>query len=125
MLGEWNFPVVERLRLTRANSLGNLQFVTAMSSMEADEAEQAEAEDTPMWVKYNRLLHGRVSDNSRRKKRELLSTAFLKKYFHYCKFLKPPALQGASLSPPPFLRKYFLKPVLPCTNRRRGERIYS
>jgi hypothetical protein len=36
---------------------------TAMASMEHDEAEQ-NAEDTPMWVKYNRLLHGRSAVNA-------------------------------------------------------------
>jgi hypothetical protein len=43
-----------------------------------------------MWVKYNRLLHGRQAKGAKR--RDLLSTAFLKKYIHWCKFLKPPSL---------------------------------
>ena len=43
-----------------------------------------------MWVKYNRLLHGRHAKGAKR--RDLLSTAFLKKYIHWCKFLKPPSL---------------------------------
>lgn len=65
---------------------------TAMSAEESEErAEQAE--ETPMWVKYNRLLHGRQTAS--RQKRDLLSTSFLKKYIHWCKFLKPPTLTGA------------------------------
>ncbi|KAG6420553.1 hypothetical protein SASPL_117085 [Salvia splendens] len=53
-----------------------------------DESSRNEVEDDPeagstVFVKYNRMLHGRKSDRSR--KRDTLTINFLKKYIHYAK----------------------------------------
>mmetsp|Transcript_15610 Transcript_15610/g.21579 ORF Transcript_15610/g.21579 Transcript_15610/m.21579 type:complete len:824 (-) Transcript_15610:244-2715(-) len=72
-----------------SQNVGTHEFMTALTRPVGEEDEEKVSEDTPMWVKYNRLLHGKTAG---KKRRELLSTAFLKKYMHWCKFLKPPQL---------------------------------
>lgn len=51
--------------------------------------EEAEA-DTSVFVKYNRMLHGKKTDRGR--KRDTLTIKFLKKYIHYAKHRIQPDL---------------------------------
>lgn len=51
--------------------------------------EEAEA-DTSVFVKYNRMLHGKKIDRGR--KRDTLTIKFLKKYIHYAKHRIQPDL---------------------------------
>jgi len=44
-----------------------------------------EEDDTPIWEKYDALLHG----NSRKKTDKIVSVAFMKKYIHIAKCIKP------------------------------------
>ncbi|KAL6583884.1 hypothetical protein OROMI_003173 [Orobanche minor] len=48
-----------------------------------DESSRHDAEGSSVFVKYNRMIHGRKSDRGR--KRDTLTIKFLKKYIHYAK----------------------------------------
>lgn len=51
--------------------------------------DEAEA-DTSVFVKYNRMLHGKKTERGR--KRDTLTIKFLKKYIHYAKHRIQPDL---------------------------------
>ncbi|CAN1808534.1 DNA replication licensing factor MCM3 [Linum perenne] len=53
-------------------------------------AEEETEADTSVFVKYNRMLHGKKTDKTR--KRDTLSINFLKKYIHYAKHRFQPKL---------------------------------
>merc|ERR1739844_13561 len=55
------------------------------------EANQEE-EETPIWEKYDALLHG----NSRKKTDKIVSVGFMKKYIHIAKCMKPVLTEEAS-----------------------------
>merc|ERR1719319_1192771 len=55
------------------------------------EATENEEEETPIWEKYDALLHG----NSRKKTDKIVSVAFMKKYIHIAKCIKPVLTQDA------------------------------
>lgn len=60
-----------------------------------DDSSRNEVEDDPeagstVFVKYNRMLHGRKTDRGR--KRDTLTINFLKKYIHYAKNRMQPEL---------------------------------
>merc|ERR1711972_1148032 len=51
-----------------------------------------EDEETPMYEKYDALLHG----NSRKKSDKIVSVQFMKKYIHIAKCMKPVLTEEAS-----------------------------
>jgi DNA replication licensing factor MCM3 len=55
------------------------------------EATDNDDEETPIWEKYDALLHG----NSRKKTDKIVSVAFMKKYIHIAKCIKPVLTQDA------------------------------
>ncbi|KAG0365569.1 minichromosome maintenance protein 3 [Gamsiella multidivaricata] len=58
-------------------------------------ADEEEVKDTPVFEKYNELIHGGIQSRSAQK--NILSMAFLKKYIHYAKSrIKPVLTQGAA-----------------------------
>ncbi|CAL1410524.1 unnamed protein product [Linum trigynum] len=63
----------------------------AVDDASARYAREEDAEtDTSVFVKYNRMLHGKKTDRTR--KRDTLSINFLKKYIHYAKHRFQPEL---------------------------------
>ncbi|KAF9113321.1 MCM DNA helicase complex subunit [Mortierella sp. AM989] len=58
-------------------------------------ADEEVVKDTPVFEKYNELIHGGIQSKSSQK--NILSMAFLKKYIHYAKSrIKPVLSQGAA-----------------------------
>ncbi|KAF9188128.1 MCM DNA helicase complex subunit [Haplosporangium sp. Z 767] len=58
-------------------------------------ADEEVVKDTPVFEKYNELIHGGIQSKSSQK--NILSMAFLKKYIHYAKSrIKPVLTQGAA-----------------------------
>lgn len=57
--------------------------VDRLSTMNLDEEERKK--DTPIYEKYNQLLHGK----SRKKTDKILSVDFVRKYIQFVKILKP------------------------------------
>jgi len=55
------------------------------------EATDNDDEETPIWEKYDALLHG----NSRKKTDKIVSVSFMKKYIHIAKCIKPVLTQEA------------------------------
>ncbi|KAK3807588.1 MAG: DNA replication licensing factor Mcm3 [Benniella sp.] len=67
---------------------------TATQNLDCGDDEEA-AKDTPVFEKYNELIHGGIQSKSSQK--NILSMAFLKKYIHYAKSrVKPVLTQGAA-----------------------------
>jgi DNA replication licensing factor MCM3 len=60
----------------------------------AEDANDASKEETPVFEKYNELLHIGIRTKRRKKQKEVevLSIAFLKKYLHYAKNRVNPVL---------------------------------
>ena len=56
------------------------------------EGEEDENEETPMYEKYDALLHG----NSRKKSDKIVSVQFMKKYIHIAKCIRPAMTDEAS-----------------------------
>lgn len=67
---------------------------TATQNLDCGEDEEA-TRDTPVFEKYNELIHGGIQNKNSRK--NILSMSFLKKYIHYAKSrIKPVLTQGAA-----------------------------
>lgn len=62
----------------------NLFYLLGSSTLDNDSRyeEQNDKDEMPVYVKYNRMLHGR---NSNRRKKDTLTIQFLKTYIHYAK----------------------------------------
>lgn len=62
----------------------NLFYLLGSSTLDNDSRyeEQNDKDEMPVYVKYNRMLHGR---NSTRSKKDTLTIQFLKTYIHYAK----------------------------------------
>ncbi|XP_071097249.1 zygotic DNA replication licensing factor mcm3-like [Haliotis cracherodii] len=63
-----------------------------MLATQDPEADRDQSEETPMYEKYDVLLHG----SSRSKKDKILSMEFMRKYIHVAKALKPSLTREAS-----------------------------
>ncbi|KAK3271103.1 MCM DNA helicase complex subunit [Cymbomonas tetramitiformis] len=95
------------LRMHRFRKSGNSnqaapqEFVTALAEpVDDNEEENMEEDSTPMWVKYNRTLHGGDGGSGRGggARRDLLSTPFLKKFMLFCKNFKEPELNEEAMA---------------------------
>ncbi|KAG6423745.1 hypothetical protein SASPL_114148 [Salvia splendens] len=89
---KWILGLIARFR-TRARM--HRYRSVADGGTRLDESSRNEVEDDPeagstVFVKYNRMLHGRKSDRSR--KRDTLTINFLKKYIYYAKSKTQPEL---------------------------------
>lgn len=65
--------------------------VSAVDMLSTINPDSAEAKETPMYEKYDQLLHG----NTRSKDDNILSVEFMRKYIHIAKCLKPKLTEGA------------------------------
>ncbi|KAL9697761.1 hypothetical protein quinque_001202 [Culex quinquefasciatus] len=65
--------------------------VSAVDNLSTINPEERENKETPMYEKYNELLHG----SSRKKSDNILSVEFMRKYIHIAKCLKPKLTESA------------------------------
>lgn len=75
--------VIRMHRYKHPNDTGDSEFANALL---ADMSEKDDEQSTPVYQKYDKLLHGN------RKKQEIFSIPFIKKYILYAKFRIIPKL---------------------------------